>query len=69
MRKNLPPKYGHVPRLRKMFDIMGIVWEGKQHSGIVDARNTGKGISLNKVKTPIMRPLNRFISIFRQTVS
>ena len=58
MRKNLPPKYGHVPRLRKMFDIMGIVWEGKQHSGIVDARNTGKRFFLefyvkyrNRVKT------------------
>ena len=41
-RKNLPPKYGHVPRLRKMFDVMGVIWEGKQHSGIVDARNTGR---------------------------
>jgi len=41
-RRHLPLKYGHVPRLRKMFDVMGVVWEGKQHSGIVDARNTAK---------------------------
>ena len=42
-RRQLPiTKYKHVPRLRKMFDIYDIEWEGNQHRGIDDARNTSK---------------------------
>ena len=43
-RRELIPlkKYNHVPRLRKMFDIFDIKWEGDQHRGIDDARNTSK---------------------------
>ena len=42
-RRQLPvTKYKHVPRLRKMFDIYDIQWEGNQHRGIDDARNTAK---------------------------
>ena len=31
-----------MPRLRKVFDIVGIEWTGSQHIGIDDARNTAK---------------------------
>ena len=41
-RKKLP-KFNHIPRLRKIFDIVEIEWTGNQHMGITDARNTGFG--------------------------
>ena len=53
-----------APRLRQVFKILGMEWEGKQHSGIVDARNTGRLAVKMKEFISITRTIGRVEYIF-----